>query len=286
MYHHLDYGHYLRSAGRVDEAKAVYRQAVKHAEERIAHYPVSKEDGGVQTAHYLAFALMRDGSRLIDLNALGDAESAIRVSLGLFRQGIRENDPSSEWVRNCERLVEVDGKLSALLSGQRQPADSAECLGLAYLSQTYWNRYAAAVRFYRDAFSKEPRRADDLSTQDRYNAACAAALAGCGQGEDADKVDTKEHARLRQQALDWLRADLKAYRQMMEKSAGQAGPMIAQRMQHWLKDTDFAGVRGEEALAKLPESERRDWRELWASVAVLLAQTQEKAPSEKKLDTK
>jgi hypothetical protein len=41
----------------------------------------------------------------------------------------------------------------------------------------------------------------------------------------------------------------------MEKSAGKSGPAIAQRMQHWLKDDDFAGVRGPEALGKLPEAE-------------------------------
>jgi len=83
-----------------------------------------------------------------------------------------------------------------------------------------------------------------------------------------------------------LRADLKAYRQMMEKSAGKAGPEIAQRMQHWLQDSDFAGVRGDEALANLPEEERPAWRKLWSDVSELLAKAQGKAAPKKKPDTK
>jgi hypothetical protein len=57
-------------------------------------------------------------------------------------------------------------------------------------------------------------------------------------------------------------------------------------MQHWLDDSDFAGVRGEAALAKLPETERRAWQKLWADVAETLAQAQGKAAPAKKPDAK
>ena len=119
------------------------------------------------------------------------------------------------------------------------------------------------------AFAEKPSLADDLDSEHRYNAACAAGLAGCGQGADTDKLDTKERARLRRQALDWLRADLRAYRQVMVKSAVKAGPRIAQRMQHWLQDGDFAGMRGAQSLAKLPEAERKEWQILWEEVEAL-----------------
>ena len=55
----------------------------------------------------------------------------------------------------------------------------------------------------------------------------------------------------------------------MEKPAGKAGPAIAQRMQHWLQDADFAGVRDSESLARLPEAERKDWHKLWEEVEAL-----------------
>jgi hypothetical protein len=38
-------------------------------------------------------------------------------------------------------------------------------------------------------------------------------------------------------------------------------------MRHWLTDRDFAGVRGAESLARLPEAERQAWHQLWADVA-------------------
>src|SRR6516162_8684796 len=81
-------------------------------------------------------------------------------------------------------------------------ADTTERLGLAKLCQMRCKkRYAAAVRFFRDAFAEKPKLADDLNAGHRYNAACAAALAGCGQGQDSDKLDPKERALVRAQAL-------------------------------------------------------------------------------------
>jgi hypothetical protein len=44
-------------------------------------------------------------------------------------------------------------------------------------------------------------------------------------------------------------------------------------LRHWLEDTDFAGVRGPEALAKLPEMEREPWQKLWDDVAKTLKRT-------------
>jgi hypothetical protein len=40
-------------------------------------------------------------------------------------------------------------------------------------------------------------------------------------------------------------------------------------MQRWLKDDDFAGVRGAESLARLPEAEGKDWQKLWDEVEAL-----------------
>jgi hypothetical protein len=41
------------------------------------------------------------------------------------------------------------------------------------------------------------------------------------------------------------------------------------------QDADFAGVRGTEALAKLPEAERAEWTKLWQDVAALGKQAAE-----------
>jgi hypothetical protein len=41
-------------------------------------------------------------------------------------------------------------------------------------------------------------------------------------------------------------------------------------LQYWQKNPDFDSVRGQEALAKLPEAERAAWQQLWADVEKLL----------------
>jgi hypothetical protein len=53
-------------------------------------------------------------------------------------------------------------------------------------------------------------------------------------------------------------------------------------MRHWLDDPDFAGVRGPEALANLPEADRQPWEKVWKDVADLLEKAQEKTAPEKK----
>jgi hypothetical protein len=55
-------------------------------------------------------------------------------------------------------------------------------------------------------------------------------------------------------------------------------------MRHWLQDPHFAGLRGPEALALLPEPERPAWQKLWADVADTLARAQGKAPPEAEAD--
>jgi hypothetical protein len=100
-------------------------------------------------------------------------------------------------------------------------------------------RDAAAARFYADAFAHDARLADDRATSNRYNAACCAALAGCGRGGDADQLDEKERARLRKQALDWLRADLAARARLAAGDKRGDRAAVRQTLQHWQEDADL-----------------------------------------------
>jgi tetratricopeptide (TPR) repeat protein/tRNA A-37 threonylcarbamoyl transferase component Bud32 len=176
---------------------------------------------------------------------------------------------SHEWVEACERLVALDARLTAILQGKTTAKDAAEQLALADLCQRYKKRHVAAVRFYQDAFAAQPKLAEKLHDWARYNAACAAALAGCGKGKDGDQLKAKERAGLRQQALDWLRADLVVWSKQLEDADAKTRKAVHQTLQHWQKDADLAGVRGEEALAKLPEAERAAWQQFWAEVETL-----------------
>src|SRR5262249_46141954 len=90
-----------------------------------------------------------------------------------------------------------------------------------------------------------------------------------------------QRLRWRRQALTWLRADLRAWQQRLAPEPARASAIVSQQMQHWLKDTDFAGVRRPLALRRLPAEERAAWSRLWADVAQLRDQTKEPTPSDK-----
>jgi tetratricopeptide (TPR) repeat protein/tRNA A-37 threonylcarbamoyl transferase component Bud32 len=194
------------------------------------------------------------------------------------------NDPFrptvSQLLRQCETMLALDQKLPAVLRGAAKPQDPAEAAALAQLCQIK-KRFAAAARLYADAFAAEPKLAEALTTHDRTNAACAAACAGSGQGKDAAKLDDRERARLRQQALTWLRADLAAYDKRLAVGKAEDRTVVQQQMQQWQQDNDFAGVR-DDALAKLTEAERKEWQKLWEEVELLRKRTTKDTKSPEK----
>jgi tetratricopeptide (TPR) repeat protein/serine/threonine protein kinase len=264
---HLGVGFILLEQGEFAEAECEIREAVNYkpdlAEAHLGLGSVLME----QCRFTEALASLRRGHELSSKNSPGDYASASKVSV-------------------CERLIELDGKLPAILRGEARAASAAEQLELAFLCTRYKKLHLAATRLYRDAFGTEPTLADDPHTGNRYNAACSAALAGCGRGKDAAGLDDTERARLRGQALDWLRADLTAWgKLLLEDDIAMTRPVVVQQLEHWLKDADLARVRGE-ALAELPEAEGQRWRDLWADVEKMLAKERVKRKLEEKREKK
>jgi serine/threonine-protein kinase len=277
---HANLGTVLQAAGKVDEAIACYRRALAIDPNLVAAHNnlgVLLLFAGQQDEAIACFrtAIAIDANCASAHHNLGNAlhgKGQEDEAIACYRRAIAINPKDARAHRHL-----ADALLPRVLTGEVQPAGAAERLALAQLCQLpSKSLYAAAVRFYADAFAEQPRLADDLETQPRYEAACAAALAGCGQGKDADQSDEGTRARLRHQALEWLRADLAAYRQLLEKEPDKAGPLVRKRMQHWHQDTDFAGARGE-ALVKLPEAERQAWQQLWAEVANTLGRAERTA---------
>jgi hypothetical protein len=175
--------------------------------------------------------------------------------------------------------VELDGKLAAIQEGKEKAASDGERLALAQLCLLPSRmRYASASRFYAEAFAHDAKLADDMQAQHRYNAACSAALAGCGQGRDASELDDKERARLRRKAVLWLRADLAHWTKQVQSAKPSDRTVVRQTLQHWQDDSDLAGLREMAALQKLPADERELCQKLWADVADLLKKVQGKAP--------
>jgi hypothetical protein len=194
--------------------------------------------------------------------------------LGSRRPGWRY--PSPQWVQECQRLVDLDVRLPDFLARKATPAIPAERIELAQVCSLK-GLHRAAARFYEEALAAQP----GLDVVHRYRAACAAALAGCSQGKDAGELDDKERARLRQKALDWLRADLEAWRRLLDRLPAKSRLLIVRNMQHWRADPAIAGVRDEQALARLPEAERQQWQKLWNDAGDLLARLQAKTTQKK-----
>jgi serine/threonine protein kinase/Flp pilus assembly protein TadD len=208
------------------------------------------------------------GRALQDLGEFSESLAAFKQAQKLA-SGANWSKGHAELLRQAEQFALLDAKLPKILNGEVLPAHAAELVGLAALCRLQCRQlYAACARFYREAFDAEPKRADDLSRAHRYDAARAAALAGCGQGKDAANLEPQEHARLRKQALIWLRADLIAW-SALEKESEKTRPRVLAAMRDWQQDPDFNGVRDEAALAKLGGNERRDWQKLWKEVEEL-----------------
>jgi Tfp pilus assembly protein PilF len=280
---HIALGNTLSRQGRHTDAEAEFREALRlRPNDFAAQYNLGnslKDQGKPMEAE----ASYREALRLkpaipealCNLGFVLRHQGRFAESLAFYKRGHELGSkqpnwhyPSEEWVHQAQQLVAFDLNLPRILKGEVRPANAAEQIVIAKLCQEHKKLYAAAARFYGDAFAAEPKRAEDLTTADRYNAACAAALAGSSQGEDSANLDDKERARLRRQALAWLRADLTAWNQLLAKQADKVRPSVLQTMQHWQQDTDFAGVRGQ-ALTSLSEGEHKDWQKLWEEVEAL-----------------
>jgi serine/threonine-protein kinase len=178
--------------------------------------------------------------------------------------------------RACRRLQELEPRLPRFLDGQDQPASASESVDLARLCG-HKKRHAAAVRFWTTGFALDEKLADDVIVGRRSSAACSAALAAAGAGEDAGKLDDKERSRLRKQALDWLRAYLAQLTELIAGGPPAARPFVHQTVQRWQQDSDLAGIRDKAALDKLPAEEQKAFTQLWIDVAALRKKAEEKA---------
>jgi serine/threonine-protein kinase len=180
--------------------------------------------------------------------------------------------PSEQWVRACEGLLALEARLPDLLRGTVQPGSAAERLDLAQLCRLK-HRHGAAARFYHEAFAAQPALAESLSAGHRYQAACAAVLAGCGQGIDAAATASPPASHWRQEALAWLRADLACWSRELAGTEPTRRWAAQQTLARWHAASDLKGVRDPTALARLPAEEQKAWREFWADVAALREQS-------------
>jgi Flp pilus assembly protein TadD/serine/threonine protein kinase len=236
---HYNLGNALRDKGDLPGARAAFQKAINfapgYAEAHCNLGHVLRQQGELQKA----LAALRRG------HTLGSRRTDWRY-------------PSAQWVQSCQRLIALEEQLPAFLAGEARPASAEQGIDLATVCSLK-QRYRAAVRFYEEAFAAEAGRL----LAHRYNAACAAALAGCGKGDDAGKLSDRERQRLRTRAREWLRDELAHLTRQLKGNPSA----LRQKLRSWQNDPDLTGVRDSEPLARLPQAEQEAWRGLWADIA-------------------
>jgi tetratricopeptide (TPR) repeat protein len=248
---HSNLGVALRAQGKQAEAIAEYRAAIRlNPDDTEAHANL--------------------GLALEAQDKLDEATDEFRRAFSLARPGSRVAGDLPGLMQRLERKTALAKRLPAVLAGDDRPRDAGERMAFAQLSYDR-ARHDAAARLFAEAFQADPKLIGDMQAQNRYNAACAAALAGCGRGKDEPPLDEAGKARWRKQAIDWLKADLAFWTRQVEPGPPQARAAVAQTLQHWKTDPDLAGIRDETALARLPVDEQKACRSVWAEVDALLA---------------
>jgi serine/threonine-protein kinase len=248
---HLEMGRIYRSHGKPEAAIEAFRSAATHSP---------------------GFAPPLDGliEALLHLGRFAEARTAIESRLKI-RSTDAERRAQRRQLDLCNSMLAIQSKLSAILAGQERPTDVPTQGALAEWCLKYKRLPATAVGFYASALATQPSLADDLEADYRAHAAGAAALAGCGVGEDAAQLDDRRHADLRKLALDWLTAEYNACAERHRLGKPGDRTIVATVVRSWQRDEDLAVVRDEPALGKLPPDEQRAWQALWEKVAALAA---------------
>jgi serine/threonine protein kinase/tetratricopeptide (TPR) repeat protein len=280
---HFNLGNVYGRLGQYQKAVEAYQAALRADPDFVEAYTnmgsALLEEGAFADAEkaYGEFLARKknDPEGIADLAAALDRQGRYAEALAMVTQACAKVAPGAEprkrlegLIRLYRQIVDLEGKLPAMLNGTQTPANTQEKLMLGDICLAK-KLYAAAAGFYAEAFAEQPALAANPFNDNRFDAARAAACAGSGLGQDSQPTKPTDQARWRKQALAWLRADLT----LLVRAADQVGPVpaleIIQVLQRWRHHVHFIGVRGA-AIDSLPPDERDGWRSLWADVDALL----------------
>jgi serine/threonine-protein kinase len=236
--------------------------------EAIGHYERALQ---LEPALHKARAAL--GQALLALGRFSEAQAATHSCLERLPRGKELHTNLLAQLQRCERLLALQDRLPAVLQGKDRPADAAEAEQFAELCGMK-SQIVAAARLYSDAFAASPRSAEELHSDHRYTAACAAALAGCGRGQDHAALSEAELAHWRERAREWLRAELAVWSQGLDNGPEADRLLVRQKLAHLWSDPDLAGLFERDALNKLPSAERQECRTLWADIDTLIRRAQ------------
>jgi tetratricopeptide (TPR) repeat protein len=236
---HFNIGTALLDSSDWDGAIAEYRRALElkpdttEAAYRLAKALWGKGDlEGAIGAYRRATELKPDFVEAHNnLGAALQAHGELEAAMTEFRNALKlaPNFPLARRnLAQTQQYIEWNRRLPDVLAGRDLPGSAAERLELAQFALVQKHLYAAAARWYRDAFAEDPKLTDDVNAGYRYNAACAAALAAADSRDETLSGD--ERGAWRAQGLEWLTAELR----VLKQQASQAGTLAGE---------DAAGAR-------------------------------------------
>jgi tetratricopeptide (TPR) repeat protein len=274
---HANLGIVLYDKGDYAGAAACYREAIRLAPNgvwfRAEQGMILRAGGDLAGAVAACREAVRLGAKLprahYELGASLQAQGDLDGAAAEFREAIRL-EPNYAIARNNLQLTErwraLLPRLPDIAAGTAEPATPLEGCEFAVLcAQPFQKHNAAAVRLYRKAFAAAPELADDLAAFHRYNAACCAALAGCGNGADVPP-QPQERIAHRRQALAWLRADQALMQKKLASGKPEDRAWVARQLSHWLVDPDLAGMRPASDRKDWTREESAEWDQFWARI--------------------
>lgn len=235
---------------------------VKRFDEAFGHYEKALAlDGTFAVAHNNYGVVLQAAGRLDD--ATTAYEKAIRLDF----------DNSATAHSNLGTVLlakgQVDDALEHLKESVRLDPNIAVAhyyLGEAYGKKAHFNE---AIDHLQQAHQLDPKllAARKLLSEHRFRAACSAILASNDKEQRESHLRPREPEELRRQALAWLRADLALTTQVPNDGTAHSSEMVFA----WQNEPALAGVRDAAALAKLEDTEREEWEQLWTDVTALYA---------------
>jgi tetratricopeptide (TPR) repeat protein len=257
---HHGLGQVMTLTGRPAEAEAEFRKAIALSRKATDENPTHTRSRQFLSNHHVNL-----GGLLIQTGRPAEAEVEFRKALEL--------DPmdtgAKTGIKEAEGLAAVRDKLPAFLIGDHKPTTNDERPALAKLCIAR-KLYRASAGQFADAFAADSKLGSDRRAGHRHNAACTAALAVSGQGKDDPAPDDATEAKLRKQALDWLKAELSAWNRISMIIEPGNKELVARTLTHWKEDADLASIRDASALRKLASEEKAAFEQLWKDVDALL----------------
>jgi serine/threonine-protein kinase len=281
---HNQLGVVLHAQGKLDAAIVAYREATRHGPKvaAVAHLNLGGIYGrrrdfdaalaelrkALQLRPDYAAAYEAMGFVFLERGDLDDALREMRKTVALRSQTPEGSGESALRVTRIERAIEMSRKLPLVLSGELEAEDVQVYLILA-MANSAKHRHVTAARLYALALDRDPY----LTGAVRKNAALAAMVAGDGEcregGEDFRQLPPDERRVWLDRSLNWLRAELAAYQEQAESDPAR----VLVELSGWSEK--LAGLREEDAFARLSADDRGKWEAFVADLDALLEQVRE-----------